>query len=480
MSIQDFRRGYGPVKSRAGTWVAPSIAPKPPGPIAAEMRTDFPPHQELLWSNPATVNEWRVVEWSNESDGSTEDFSVFELLDNSIDLGDSLLLDPSLEIFDFEQLSTNYSSYNNDTTYGLLDTNPSPSISGFHVALPNSLELSPYEHEALRHYQTTYSLYRTTKDPNWSTHKVLLCLGAHEKMIMHLLLAVSLNDYSTRAGSPSSCQEAKNNFRAGAQLFMNASSSGLRTDEAHVVTMGAYFFFYLYMSKQKSIAPWRLSQLSLRVLNYVKKYDLLTSCLVSHASPDSSHSNSNKSSHIGSLLARLIMWTLDEDVKCSFQGSEGHYARHLASCDAMTKDIYDMSRTALGDFWCDIYPPSQARDDERNSEVLDFLWALMPLWQDINDLSREPDPSRLKSRIEQKFIFLRKVCGHLVLVIEYSNCFRNTPRSLNFLPRLRSLVLEFSSMQTLMLFFSMLSECTTFDRRSTTSKSKCLLTFTTL
>jgi hypothetical protein len=249
---------------------------------------------------------------------------------------------------------------------------------------------------------------RYIERPNWSTHKVLLRMGSHEKMIMHLLLAVSLNDYSIRTGYSSSSQEAESHFRAGAQILINTSSACMDTDD--VVMMAAYFFLYLYMSKRKSTEPQRLSQLSLTVLNYVKRQDLLASCISSQTASDTSQLNRITSCHNRSLLARLIMWTLDEDVKCSFQGIGGHFARHLAGSDAKTKDIYDTSRNALVDHWGSLYPHSQVLDDDQNSTVLEFLWALMPLWQDINDLHQESDPSNTKSRIEQKFILLEQVC----------------------------------------------------------------------
>jgi hypothetical protein len=105
------------------------------------------------------------------------------------------------------------------------------------------------------------------------------------------------------------------------------------------------------------------------------------------------------------------MWTFDEDVKCSFQGSGGHLAKYLIANGI--KDVYQASRNALGCHWGTEYPSSQNLDDDQNSTVLEFLWAMMPLWQDINDLTQnlESITSDLDNRIEQTFDVLEQVGG---------------------------------------------------------------------
>jgi hypothetical protein len=138
----------------------------------------------------------------------------------------------------------NYHTSPNNSTFS-----PSASLSNYHMPLPNSLILSVSEHEALRHYQTTFSLYRTTKDPNWSTHKVLLSLGSQNTMIMHLLLAVSINDSSLCRRDELSSPIAQGHFQAGALMLVEIM--GRDSERNHVSLMAAYFFLYLYMSKKK-------------------------------------------------------------------------------------------------------------------------------------------------------------------------------------------------------------------------------------
>jgi hypothetical protein len=108
------------------------------------------------------------------------------------------------------------------------------------------------------------------------------------------------------------------------------------------------------------------------------------------------------------------MWALDEDVKSNFQGKGGHLARYLADQPARTKEIYNASRNALGDYWGSGYPHLQILDDDQNATVLEFLWVLMTLWQDINDLNENSETIRQSLCIEQKFKSLKIVRCNLL------------------------------------------------------------------
>jgi hypothetical protein len=412
-SIKSIRRGYGPVKSRDETWTPRCIIPIPSHSSAASafqtvataVNSSSPPPE---WRDSVAPNQDSTSdEWWQRLDVESEGLDFETTTEEVVAIGKTQKF-ASLFFEDVQQLFT----INLPTDMGPSDNLSgmfiSPPLSEFHMTLANSMTLSPHEHEALKHYQTTYSLYRTTKDPNWSTHKVLLNLGSQDTMIMHLLLAVSLNDYCLRSGQSLSSQQAEDHFQIGAQQLISKMNAGAETD--NVVMMAAFFFVYLYMSKRKFTAPERLSQLSQTVLNYVQKQDLVARCIGRLPLSGQTHLLSN---YNRSLLARLIMWTLDEDVKCSFQGTGGHLARYLAKRSAKTKDIYDASRNALGDHWGTGYPHSQMLDDDQNSTVLEFLWAMMPLWQDINDLSHsEENYQELKASIEQKFTFLEEVSLH--------------------------------------------------------------------
>jgi len=322
-----------------------------------------------------------------------------------------------------------------------------PSLSSYHLPLPNSLELDLDDHRALKHYQSTYSLYRTTKDPNWSTHMVLLRLGSHDDMIMHLLLAVSINDLQIRKGDLSWSQQAHDHFQLGARLLINNMQDN--TELKHISLMASFFFIYLYMTKRQSIAPQQLRKLSLAVTNYVKSYNLDSLCTHSLQSPDMPTNSFTGFNDTRSLLARLIMWTFDEDVKCSFQGAGGYFARHLTDHGSRTKDVYDVSRNVLSVYFGAEYPIDQNIDDQQNSTVLEFLWALIPLWQDINDIPHHTDQSLLNlyARIEQTFALLGEVRNATNSSMSLTKS-RNTSQSSNSRRKEQALAPEFLSMQT--------------------------------
>jgi hypothetical protein len=234
-------------------------------------------------------------------------------------------------------------------------------------------------------------------------------------MIMHLLLAVSINDQYLRKKQDTP-QSAQSHFKAGAMMLIEMMSKDPESD--HISLLAAYFFLYLYMSKRKSVVPERLRQLSLTVLEFVRRNELDSRCLGTSQPGSQLSALSTSATRYRSLVARLIMWTFDEDVKCSFQGAGGHFARYLTANGARTKEVYDASRNALEAHWGADYPNAQILDDDQNSIVLEFLWALMPLWQDINDLTQDIDAitSDVNSRIQQTFAFLEEVCQYSVCV----------------------------------------------------------------
>jgi hypothetical protein len=319
------------------------------------------------------------------------------------------------------------SSLNANLTFPL-----SRPLSDYHFTVPNALNLTPFEHQALHHYQTVFSLYRSTKDPKWSTHKMLLNYGSYDPMIMHFILAVSINDYSIRLSNQPAYQGAQEHFEIASGLWIETMKKADET--SHLALMVSFFFLYLYMTKRRNITHHRLRKLSKSVVEFVKKNKLDTRCLGSRRAfppEEATDDSSVMTIRQRSLLARLIMWTFDEDVKCGFQGSGGYLAQYLSENDARTKNIYDASRSVLENHWGADYPDCQVFDDNENSVILEFLFAMMPLQQDINELSSSPDSDNadIRRRIQRRFTILEQ---------EYSSVFRIA--ATRTMPRTRVLV----------------------------------------
>jgi Fungal specific transcription factor domain len=264
----------------------------------------------------------------------------------------------------------------------------------------NTTELS-----ALDHYQKAFSIYRTTKVPRWSTHRLLLDLASENSMIMHFILAVSINDVCYRQDNESP-EDAKNHFRIALRDFIKIIKDDSAAD--YKITMAAFLFLYLYIPKQKALPPETISQLSTAVKDFVERHRLDSLCL---EPPSETLSSSSLTTSDRNILARLIIWTYDEDVKCGFQGFGGYLAEYLTAHRERTMAVYEVSRYVLQAHFGTNYPQDQAEDDDDNAMELEFLWALTALWQDINELTQKAflDYGESCRRIEQRFSLLQKV-----------------------------------------------------------------------
>ena len=366
----------------------------------------------------STLQGWSVEpcpgleEWSQDI-STDQDWLALSIPSN--DLGfDSLFFDDSSQSFRNPEQLCPPTIFSSSWSPGL-ESLFMQSLPDHHMALPNSLILSSKEHDALGHYQTAFSIYRTTKDPKWSTHKLLLDLGSQNPMIMHFILAVSINDVCLRREQDSS-QDAQQHFEAGSKALIEAIDKGSEND--NVFIMAAFLFLYLYMPKRESVPRHRIRHLSMTVSNYLKQNKLDNRCLESSSAPAPPGDLPRLSSRDRSILARLIIWTYDEDVKCGFEGSGGYLAEYLTAHRERTMAVYEVSRTALEAYWGSKYPECQISDDDDNAMELEFLWALTGLWQDINELEQEfvLDNTAVRRRIEQRFSLLEKVSETAELV----------------------------------------------------------------
>jgi hypothetical protein len=279
-------------------------------------------------------------------------------------------------------------------------------LSDHHIPAANSLVLNTTELHALNHYQDAFSKYRTTKTPRWSTHRLLLDLASDNAMIMHFILAVSINDVSYRKQQESS-EEAKQHFKIALRDLINMVEEDLA--ESYTICMAAFLFLYLYIPKQRLLPPHTVNQLSTIVRDYVERHKLDSLCLEhkTEALLESSFTSPDRT-----VLARLIIWTFDEDVKCGFQGYGGYLAEYLTAHRERTMAVYEVSRVVLQVHnWGEVYPKDQADDDDDNAMELELLWVLTALWQDINELTQTPRSNYAEScrRIDQRFILLPKV-----------------------------------------------------------------------
>lgn len=429
------RRGYGSIKSRAGSWRPKKLLSALSNEVSIATEGNTPTSRPIIEPNPC-IDAWvKSDEWWEAIELDHQNLAWHEFPIDELDtFSPPGAVDPSGSEFQKvgEPSSHMPTARLRTPTAGRLSLSPSRPLSDHHFIVPNALILTPFEHQALNHYQTVFSLYRSTKDPKWSTHKMLLNYGSHNPMIMHFILAVSINDYSICLANEHAYQGAQNHFEIATGLWVETMKKDNQAD--HLTLMISFFFLYLYMTKRSNVTHQRLRKLSKSAVDFVKKNKLDTRCLASTSSllPDEASGDSAAmTTRQRSLLARLIMWTSDEDVKCGFQGSGGHLAQYLSENDTRTKNIYDASRSVLENHWRSDYPDCQVFDDNENSVILEFLFALMPLQQDINELSSRSDANTtdICRRIQRRFTTLEQ---------DYSSVFRIA--ATRIMPRTRVLV----------------------------------------
>jgi hypothetical protein len=166
-------------------------------------------------------------------------------------------------------------------------------LSDHHIPAVNSLVLDTTEVHALNHYQDAFSKYRTTKTPRWSTHRLLLDLANENSMLMHLILAVSLNDVCHRNDCGSS-KAAKDHFQIALGDLVKVVNQG--SAEQYTLCMAAFLFLYLYIPKEKLLPSQTVNLLSTAVRDYVERHRLDSLCLEQQTEnpPESTVSCSNR------------------------------------------------------------------------------------------------------------------------------------------------------------------------------------------
>jgi len=225
LRLQAIRRGSGSWRSREGRWSPRPMLPAPnvganfssyenyiPSalPSESELVMDLCPLPDEWWATMGVDQEG--LNWPTNSNCADDLF-----LPSNSPSPDLNALDEIFSSIDAEMIAS----------VGLGSALPQ-SLSDFHIPLANSMVLSSKEHHALEHWQTTFSIYRTTKNAKWSTHKLLLDLGSYNIMIMHLILAVSINDVCHRQENAPASQEAQNHFDAGARELIKTIENSRR------------------------------------------------------------------------------------------------------------------------------------------------------------------------------------------------------------------------------------------------------------
>lgn len=241
---------------------------------------------------------------------------------------------------------------------------------------------------------------------------VMLRHGSQTPMIMHLLIAASLmNLAACQDYDQNICSAAREHSRAGFYLLKDAMDSGMEADHMDILT--AFFFFYKYTEKQKYTDPRSITELSQALCNHVKLNDLVALCTDFQPSSPSSKIVATRSAITRckrEYLARMIIWLFYEDAGAGVKGYGGALARYLCAEPERSGEIYQQSTTSLESAWGSDYPECEIIDDIENGPILKFLYDVMTLYTEVNDVSRSSHPSTVDAdAIESKIRRLEEV-----------------------------------------------------------------------
>lgn len=215
----------------------------------------------------------------------------------------------------------------------------------------------------------------------------MLRLGLGTPMVMHLIIASALTDLSLCSDDSTLYALGQRHYEAGANLLVDAVGA---QSQNHVDILSSFFLLYVCMSLREESLE-KVSQLSWMVLNHVQTFDLVgySSDALETIIPQDQRA----------FIARMMVWLVYEDIAAAFLGCDGAFARYLRSQPEKLDTIYEQSATILESCWGKFYPDSEAIDDVENSTVLRFLFDVMCLLQDINQLQDASEGAAIEQKL---------------------------------------------------------------------------------
>ncbi|CAF3449348.1 unnamed protein product [Fusarium graminearum] len=256
------------------------------------------------------------------------------------------------------------------------------------------IPLSPLDNIALDHYSNAVTRSFTPKSPKWSTLTMLRSISISEPMLMHLLLAVALNDMWCRGkqSDPELQEAARQHYTAGEGLVADMRNTVFKskTDPGAVATnhlqiCTAFWFMYMYQTRMPDIDSEYLGRLSLAVAAHVRAYGLDELCTNGSVAATSGDAEPTPfSAADGALIASVMIGLYFEDVKYGFYRCGGWLAKHLNCNKTQLGRVYDLGRNALALYWGAQYPLGEFMIDLNNYTNLKFNSELHIILQDIN------------------------------------------------------------------------------------------------
>lgn len=257
------------------------------------------------------------------------------------------------------------------------------------IVLDESLILSGGEYQALSHYQNTFISARILRTPRWSMLGCIFQAVSNVPMAMHLLIAISSMDLNQRSPRPViSVSVNRTHFRKGSEMLVQLMS--LANEPHHFSTLSSWFFLYLYMTHRDVLDKKAVDQLSIAILNYIKRYNLdsmSAGTTLGEKSLVSAWQDPCLSTEPG-LVGRLLLFLASEDIRVGFEECGGHLAKYLLGRDDLYWRIFSQQRYILERHWGQSYPEYEAMCDLETTAAIELGNRVGLLFHKLNELSR--------------------------------------------------------------------------------------------
>ncbi|KAH8821964.1 hypothetical protein F5884DRAFT_108563 [Xylogone sp. PMI_703] len=251
--------------------------------------------------------------------------------------------------------------------------------------LPEALNLGGVEKTALGYYRSQFSDFRTLKGFSWSAYSIFLGVAIEHELILHLILAVSLQGLSRQMSDQSISRLGKQHLQTGLDLLQRSLA---QDDPDHLSIMISFWLLVLFtMDNNAFTTGVQRRELSARIYNYIYTHQLDKLCgnLMSDNVLVSETSIDQESRASRSLVCKLISMLVYADVQLNFNTHGGALSEFLLDRARFSR-VRQISRNFLELNHGKEYPLSELVYDVESTECYNLYYEQHRIYHLLNQL----------------------------------------------------------------------------------------------
>lgn len=289
-------------------------------------------------------------------------------------------------------------------------TLPSPTASSSlaaHIHSRSSVIIGRPEWEALQFFEGVFARVYSPKPFTWSHLGVISHFGKQDGAVQHLIVATCLGQLDKTSSDGAFWRLGKKHFQTGAQLVIQEIK---KSELDHCKIFIAFWLLQVtYNTYWGDKAAESLSKLSLAMAQYVRKHQLLDTFKAKNPSNYSREALGMVTDKERSLLARLLIFSLYEDIDADFCHAGGAFAAELCSDPSVITAVYLPSKDCLSHYFGPMYPHEELMDDVQRSNLLELHFEANMTLQTINAASNNNAPRSEFEKIARRMEDLKLV-----------------------------------------------------------------------